>query len=145
MERAIQTWEGQVRTLKDALEYRLSCTIPPDHPIMTWMVEYAASLIRRCLLTTDGRIPYEKIKGRASRRSVALFGEKVWYKPSHGRSKTLDYVLEEGIFLGLQDRSDEALIGVDNGVVKCRDIRRQAEEHRWNAGLALAILSLIHI
>jgi hypothetical protein len=139
VERAIQTWEGQVRTLKDALEYRLSCTIPPDHPIMTWMVEYAASLIRRCLLTTDGRTPYEKIKGRASRRSVALFGEKVWYKPSHGRSKTLDYVLEEGIFLGLQDRSDEALIGVDNGVVKCRDIRRQAEEHRWNADLALAI------
>jgi thiol-disulfide isomerase/thioredoxin len=55
VERAIQTWEGQVRTLKDALEYRLRCTIPPDHPIMTWMVEYAASLIRRCLLTTEPR------------------------------------------------------------------------------------------
>jgi hypothetical protein len=139
VERAIQTWEGQVRTMKDALEHRLCCTIPPDHPIMTWMVEYAASLLRRCLVTTDGRTPYEKIKGRASRRSVAVFGEKVWYKPSHGRSKTLDYVLEEGIFLGVQDRSDEALIGVPHGVVKCRDIRRQAEEHRWNAELALAI------
>ena len=84
---------------------------------MTWMVEYAASLLRRCLVTSDGRTPYEKIKGRASRRPVAVFGEKVWYKPSHGRSKTLDYVFEEGIFLGVQDRSDEALIGVPHGVV----------------------------
>jgi hypothetical protein len=139
VERAIQTWEGQVRTVKDALEHRLGCVIPPDHPVMTWIVDYSASLLRRCLVTADGRTPYEKVKGRASRRSVGVFGEKVWYKPTHGKSKTLDYVLEEGIFLGVQDRSDEALIGVTNGVVKCRDIRRQSEERRWDAELVLAI------
>jgi hypothetical protein len=139
VERAIQTWEGQVRTMKDALEHKLQVVIPPDHAIMTWIIEYAASLLRRCLISNDGRTPYEKIKGRPSRRQVAVFGEKVWYKPSHGRSKTLDYVLDEGIFLGVQDRSDEALIGISSGVVKCRDIRRQSDDRRWDKDLVLAI------
>jgi hypothetical protein len=139
VERAIQTWEGQVRCMKDALEHRLQTEIPPDHAIMTWIVEYAASLMRRSLVSMDGRTPYEKIKGRPSRRSLSVFGERVWYRPSHGRSKTLDYVLEEGIFLGVQDRSDEVLIGTVNGVVKCRDIRRQAEDRRWDKDAVLAI------
>lgn len=29
VERAIQTWEGQVRTMKDALEHRLRCKVMP--------------------------------------------------------------------------------------------------------------------
>ena len=70
VERAIQTWEGQVRTMKDALEHRLQAEIPPEHAIMTWIVEHAATLVRRSLVSVDGRTPYEKIKGRPSRRSL---------------------------------------------------------------------------
>ena len=81
VERAIQTWEGQVRTMKDALESRIGEEIGPDHVVMTWLAEYAATLLRRCLISSDGRTPYEKIKGRPSRRPMAEFGEKVWYRP----------------------------------------------------------------
>ena len=122
VERAIQTWSGQVRTMKDALESRLKCDIPAEHPIMTWLVEYAATLIRRCSVGADGKTPHEKIKGRPSRRPVAEFGEKLWFRPLHDRKTKLDMVIEEGIFGGLIGRSDEALIAVENGVVKCRSL-----------------------
>ena len=146
VERAIQSWEGQVRTMKDALECRLGSPVPPDHAIMTWLVEYAASLLRRCLVGADGRTAHEKVKGRASRRPVAEFAEKVWYKPLHDKKTKLDMVLEEVIFVGVIDRSDEALVAVESGVVKCRDIRRQAEEHRWGSGrvMSIQVPSLAH-
>ena len=48
-ERAVQSVEGQVRTMKLALERRVSCKIPVDHKIMTWMVESAADLLNKFL------------------------------------------------------------------------------------------------
>ena len=39
-------------------------------------------------------------------------------------------VMEEGIYAGLMGRSDKALIALESGIVKCRDIRRQLEECR---------------
>ena len=88
----------------------------------------------------DGRTAHEKIKGRPSRRPVAEFGEKVWYRPLGGRKTGLDMILEEGIFVGILDRTDEALIAVENGVVKCRDISRQAEELRWDRDKVMNIM-----
>jgi hypothetical protein len=121
VERAIQTWEGQVRTMKDALESRIGEEISPDHVVMTWLAEYAATLLRRCLVSSDGRTPYEKMKGRPSRRPVAEFGEKVWYRPLHGKPRTsLDPVMNEGIFVGVLDRSDEVLVAVKG----CRQMPR---------------------
>ena len=71
VERAIRVWEGQVQMIKDALESKLQCEFPRDHPVMTWLVECATTLLRRCLVGVHGRTPHEKIKGRRSRRPVA--------------------------------------------------------------------------
>lgn len=137
-ERAIQTWEGQVRTMKNALETRLKFEILPEQPTMTWLVEYAAHLLIRCQVGSDGRTAQEQIKGRPSRRPVAEFAEKVWYKPVTEGSK-LDIVMDEGVYVGVIDRSDEALVAVRDGVVEARDIRRQLEEVRWGTDLVMAI------
>ena len=34
-----------MRTLKLHTENRIGKTIPPDHPVIHWMIEYAAKLI----------------------------------------------------------------------------------------------------
>ena len=44
IEKAIQEVEGHVRTLKLHTESRIGKTIPPDHPVIHWMIEYAAEL-----------------------------------------------------------------------------------------------------
>lgn len=36
------------------------------------------------------------------------------------------------MFLGMDLRNDETIIGADRGVVKARDITRQPEEERWD-------------
>ena len=45
IEKAIQEVEGHVRTLKLHTENRIGKTIPPGHPVIHWMIEYAAELI----------------------------------------------------------------------------------------------------
>ena len=130
VERGIQTWEGQVRTLKDALEARIDEEIPPDHPVLTWLVEHAATLVRRCAVGADGTTPQEKIKGRASHRPGFEFGERVWYRPARKGTK-LEPVVSEGVYLGVQDRSDESLIGTPEGPVKCRDVRARPDDEKW--------------
>ena len=46
-ERAVQTVEDQLRTLKSALEVRIDTRVPSDHPVLRWLVEHTASLLNR--------------------------------------------------------------------------------------------------
>jgi hypothetical protein len=51
---------------------------------------------------------------------VAEFGEKVWYRPLHGKQRTsLDPVMNEGIFASVVDKK-----GADD-----RDFRRVDTDH----------------
>ena len=47
VEKAIQEVEGHIKTLKPHIEYRISKTFPPDHPVIHWIVEYAAEVLNR--------------------------------------------------------------------------------------------------
>ena len=42
VERCIRTIGGRIRTLKDALEFKLKCIIPAEHPMMQWLVTRAS-------------------------------------------------------------------------------------------------------
>lgn len=62
----------------------------------------------------DGRIAYERLRGKACRAVVVPMGEKVWYKKirlgteSKNRAETEWYI---GIWLGPAASSSETLIG----------------------------------
>ena len=75
VERAIQTVEGQVVTMRLALEHRYKCTIDENHPIWPWMVTHAAMCYNICHVGTDGRTPWERRKGRKFHRELPDFGE----------------------------------------------------------------------
>ena len=47
IERAIQTVQGQIRTMKSALEDKWGVELKIDHPVWPWLVEYAALLLIR--------------------------------------------------------------------------------------------------
>ena len=45
-ERGVQTAvEGQTRVLKDAFETRVETSIPSNHNILAWLVEFAGTVI----------------------------------------------------------------------------------------------------
>ena len=143
VERAIQTVEAQVRTIRDALEDRLGVKVLPDSPVMTWIVQHSAWLVRRCAVAEDGCTAYERIKGRRSQRPMAEIGEQVWYLPartSANRRTNTDERVLEGTFLTVLDRSDEVVLADPEGnIIKAYQIRRKPEGQRWCADRVIGI------
>ena len=64
VERHIQTVEHQIVTMKEALGDRWKVKIPSKHPVMAWLVEYAAHLVNRFEVGKDGKTSYERCKGK---------------------------------------------------------------------------------
>ena len=99
-ERAIQTFEDHLRTLKSALDSRLKTTIPVAHPLMRWLVEHTANVINRYSINSDGVKPYQAMHGKRSTLRVAEFAEQVFfYLPKRSRAK-LTRRRQIGTYLG---------------------------------------------
>ena len=45
----------------------------------------------------------------------------------------------QGIWLGLRQKSDKALIGTDKGVVKVKSVRRVSESKRWEPDMFMRL------
>ena len=63
-EQAAQALKGILRTHVLALETRLGCRFPADHPMLSWMVEASADLITKHNRGPDGRTPHERLTGK---------------------------------------------------------------------------------
>ena len=142
-ERTCRTIEGLMRTLKFALESKVNQQIPPEAAILAWIAEHAGTLYRRHNVGADGKTPYERRKGKMSHRVLAEIGELVWYMPLESTKKAkLDPRYEKGVFLGIVDRSDEAILGVEGGIVRARTIRRLEDSERWDPKAVLAVTGI---
>ena len=126
--------QGQFRAMKEALQSRTSQRISGDHSCIPWLIRHAAATINRRRKDQGGFSAYRKWKGREFNRSVAEFCECVWYLKagSTGKDK-FESRWEDGVWLGIRDRSGESIIGTPEGVVKARDFRRKGVlTERWN-------------
>ena len=96
---------------------------------------HVARAINRYHLGMDGKIAYQRWKGKPFRRDVAEFGECVMYLKSgtKGRDK-FEYRWEHGVWLGVRDESGEIIVGTPDGVVKARDFKcLGSSAERWNS------------
>ena len=77
-ERGVRTHEGQVRSMKSALEDRLKMKVPSTHKIMTWMVSHVADMLNKFVVGVDGNSTYERVNEKKYRvrcwSSEAVFG-----------------------------------------------------------------------
>ena len=140
VERANRDVEDQARTLKDALEERVGETIPPESSVIPWLIEHSAWLYNHCHEGRDRMTASEREKGAKSSQPLAEFGELVLFRPlrsEHGREsggqEKFEPRLEDGVYLGIEDRSGVSRVGTAHGVVKARDIRRKPASERWCA------------
>ena len=125
-ESTVRQVQGQIRTMKDALESRYGERIARDSHILPWLVMHAAAVVTRYRKDADDITAYRRWKGKAFRGSVAEFGENVWYLKSDSAGK-IKYVnrWHEGIWLGIADDTGETIVGTDEGAVKAKDFRRK--------------------
>ena len=62
IERYIQTVQGQIRSMKDSLEWRLGERVNENHSTLPWMIRHASFIINRFNVGQDGTTPYERWK-----------------------------------------------------------------------------------
>ena len=61
VERAVGLVASQARTLKATLEHRIGVRVPSDARIFCWLVEFAAYLMNRCDIGSDGKTPLHRL------------------------------------------------------------------------------------
>ena len=66
--------------MASALCARMRVRMHARHLEMTWLMRYAAVVLNRRLIASDGQTAQERIKGRRSFTSVCLFGERVMFQ-----------------------------------------------------------------
>ena len=64
----------------DASEAKWKLDIPYCHPVIGFLVEYAAFLLNRFEVGKDGRTSFERCKGERARTVGMKFGESVMWK-----------------------------------------------------------------
>ena len=62
-------------------ENRIGRLISPDHPVIHWMIEYAAELINMLKIVHKKSTPREALRGKHTLRRLAEFGECVLWLP----------------------------------------------------------------
>ena len=86
VERAVQSTEQCLRTVKSALDERISSRIDAKHPILTWLCEYVGYMMNRLEVSVDGKTAHERCKGKKAQVLGLEFAEKVlWKLPTGAR------------------------------------------------------------
>ena len=120
--------------MKDALESRYGVRLDGDRDCIPWLVAHASDSITRFHVHPDGRTGYHNWKGRPFKKECVEFGECIMYNPPgrKGNDKFMNR-WEEGVWLGIADRTNEVIVGTSEGVIKVRDVRRHAaDKDRWD-------------
>ena len=130
IERAVQTIEGQSRTLRSALETSYGSKIGDDSVILTWLVEHAGTLhnlFHRSGEMKDGKTPYSRHRGREWRVSIPPFGETVEFLK---RGHKFESRWQQGIFLGVKDNTTEKIVGNGSVFFTVQSIRRKSGDDK---------------
>ena len=75
-ERRIQTIEGQIRTLRSAFEARIEARLPTSSPLFAWLVIHAGNIITLHEVGRDGRVPFQRLRGRKMHPELIEYGEE---------------------------------------------------------------------
>eukprot|EP00973_Karenia_brevis_P039235 5418123-Karenia_brevis.AAC.1 len=78
---------------------------------MVFIPQYAAYLYNRLHRGEDGKVGYERVKGKKPSVIGIEFGEKILYMRSKGsKLEKIKARMEYGIFVGINRKSNEFLV-----------------------------------
>ena len=106
-------------------------------------MKYSAAMVNRCRRGPDGNTAYELRKRRKFARALPHVAEKILFMIP-GVTKGVARVgprWEDGIFLGVSDRSDELYVGTERSMHKVRTLRRREATERVDFAFLNAVLA----
>ena len=137
-EMAVNLFQSQLRTFKHQYESRMGLhsrgeRLSAEHRFMEWSVLWATEILNKFRKRpSDGRTSYEIMAGHACRHSILEVGETATFKVAMGKSDRhkADSDWHDGTFLGVQTRSTEFIIEIDQGLYRTshHNVRRVVKE-----------------
>ena len=137
VERAHQSVEAMVRTMKEVIEEKAKTKLSATKSITTWIIRHTAFLQTRFFVGKDGKTPVKRRHLKVYTNQLLPFGSAVDAKvrdEETDRSK-FDPRFFPGIWLGRATESDEHIVGTALGAYTARSVRAKNYQEIWNSGL----------
>ena len=115
-----------LRTIKLGLEKRVGMIIPQTHPLLGWMVAYAAWMLTVRVVGSDVKIAFERTRHRPFVKRLVL---KIQDRLAGG---ALDSRTKLGVVLGYRTHSNSYQVFVDGQPKLYRSIYRLSMSARWS-------------
>ena len=133
--------KGMSTTLRKCLENRIGWKIPPEHPLMTWLVAHSAHLLTIRVRDEDGKTAYHRVRGRPFSTRLVSMGERLKFKlrpKEHMRGDAVDK-WHSGIFLGFCKRTGQYILHDKQTVRFARTVMRNPDEMKWDKAAMEAV------
>ena len=135
IESTVGGFKGLLRTYILALETRLGHRVPPEHPVVSWLVQHTAHLMTIRIKGEDGKTAYERVRMRPFSTRMMEFAELCRYRldPKDMMSNgTLASRWGTGIFLGMCRTTGRYQLWTNDGVIASRSVLRMPEIQKWD-------------
>ena len=144
IEATVKQLTGILRTNKIDLEMRLGKRIPQNHPVFSWLVEYASWVINIKVPGADGITAYQRVRGRAPAKRLVPFGETVLVHlppkgPERAAGGALGPRVKEGVCIGYGKQSHSYVVFSEGTVGLYRSMQRLPLSTRWSADKVQAV------
>ena len=122
--------------MKSALDNNYKTEFGENHILTPCVVSYSSSVINKFTIDTGCKTAHERCRVRKFNRQLPEFGECVvmlhkTLSKKHGDN--LESRWESGVYLGVNEASQELIMGTPQGAVKAIEFKRKgSEEERWN-------------
>ena len=116
IERANYEVEKQIRTLRSRFEENYGESVGLDHKMLPFLVRHCACLITHYQVKSDGKTPYERLRGRPCQGQVAV------HFKDPGKAADMPKTDDRwnlGLWLGNSLASDEHYVGTSARVRRC--------------------------
>ena len=142
-ENAIRRLQEKIRALRNQVECGIRDKVPDNSPIMAWLVRWVAEVLSKYSVGDDNKSPYQRIRKEDCVVPLVPFGESVMYLPLRTvRNTKGEAAKRPGVWLGVNERTEETLIGTKHGVVKCRTVSRLAGSDQWSRSAVMEMKGL---
>ena len=125
VERAIQSVQEMIRTIRSDIEGRWGVKIDATHSIWPWIAEHAGLLLTMFEVGRDGKTAYERLKGKSAKVQGMAFAEGILWKRKRTGDRSGNYVHVGGWHL-LRCQSDDG--GGHRGKSKRRVVDQNCSE-----------------
>ena len=121
--------------MKSALDSTYKTELGENHVLIPWLVSYASSVMNKSTIDIGGKTAHERCRGRRFNNQLPEFGECVMYHKTmskkHGEKLVSRW--ESGIYLGVNESSQELIMGAPTELSKPASLRER--EARKKAGI----------